>query len=120
MQRDLEAYLWDIFNAIEQVERFVAGLTFEAYLDSELPQAGVERKFEIIGEAIKQASQHFPGRLDTLPNLSNFARFRDRLAHGYATIKQEIVWEAIQDDIPPLKQAVAKLLHPGPNSDLTP
>jgi uncharacterized protein with HEPN domain len=110
MQRDLEAYLWDISHSTDQIQRFVAGLTFEQYLADELVQSGVERKFEIIGEAIKQANQLFPGRLDSLPSLSNYARFRDRLAHGYFAIKQQMVWDAIQDDLPPLQKAVAQLM----------
>jgi uncharacterized protein with HEPN domain len=110
MQRDLEAYLWDIAHSIEQIHLFIGRLTLEEYLTNQLVQSAVERKFEIIGEAMKQATRLFPGRLDSLPGLSNYARFRDRLAHGYSDIKQQIVWDAIQDDLPPLQKAVALLL----------
>jgi uncharacterized protein with HEPN domain len=121
MQRDLEAYVWDIARSIDQIERFVAGLSFDGFLADDMIQAAVERKFEIIGEAIKQASQHFPGRLDSLPSLSLYARFRDRLAHGYFNIQQQVVWESIEDDLPPLKKAVdalAATLPPPPEEDV--
>lgn len=116
MQRDLEAYLWDISHSSEQIQLYVAGLSFEQYLANELVQSGVERKFEIIGEAIKQASQLFPGRLDSLPNLSSYAGFRDRLAHGYFNIRHQIVWDAIHIDLPLLYEA-AKLLLEEPDSE---
>jgi uncharacterized protein with HEPN domain len=57
MQCDLEAYLWDISHSIEQIQMYVSGISFEQYRANELIQSGVERTFEIIGEAIKQASQ---------------------------------------------------------------
>lgn len=59
MQRDLEAYLWDISHSVEQINAFIAGLTIDDYLANELVQSAVERKFEIIGEAIKQANHRF-------------------------------------------------------------
>ena len=62
MQHDLEAYLWDISHSIEQITAFIAGLTIDDYLANELVQSAVERKFEIIGEAIKQANHRFPGK----------------------------------------------------------
>jgi uncharacterized protein with HEPN domain len=114
MQRDLEAYLWDISHSIEQIQLYVAGQSFDQYLANELVQSGVERKFEIIGEAMKQASQLFPGRLNSLPDLSNYAGFRDRLAHGYFNVRHQIVWDAIFIDLPLLQKAVALLLSKSP------
>lgn len=111
MQRDLEAYFWDISHSIEQIQMYVSGISFEQYLANELIQSGVERKFEIIGEAIKQASQLFPGSLDSLPDLSRYAGFRDRLAHGYFNIRQQIVWDAIHIDLPLLYEAVKLLMN---------
>jgi len=51
MPRDAGAYLYDIVQAAERIQRFVATHSFETYVTNELVQAGVERQFEIIGEA---------------------------------------------------------------------
>jgi uncharacterized protein with HEPN domain len=42
--------------------------------------------------------------------LSNAARFRDRLAHGYFSIRQEIIWDVVKEELSPLHSAIKKLL----------
>ncbi|MDB5891597.1 MAG: hypothetical protein JWP47_2428 [Polaromonas sp.] len=51
MQRDPRAFLWDVREAALAIEGFIAGMDADTYAASDLVQAGVERKFEIIGEA---------------------------------------------------------------------
>jgi uncharacterized protein with HEPN domain len=52
MQRDARAFLWDIQQAADAIQRFVAGLDVRTYAETELVHSAVERKFEIIGEAL--------------------------------------------------------------------
>jgi uncharacterized protein with HEPN domain len=110
MQRDFELYLWDIVTAIHNIQSFVVGLTFEQYLENRKTQLAVERSFEIIGEALKQANSYFPGRLSTVVGASNAMRFRDRLAHGYFALQQDIVWNIIHGELPTLLASVTPLL----------
>jgi uncharacterized protein with HEPN domain len=110
MQRDFELYVWDIVTAIQNIQGFVVGLTFEQYLADRKTQLAVERSFEIIGEALKQAHSHFPGRLSTVVGVSNAMRFRDRLAHGYFAVQQDIVWNIIQVELPTLLATLKPLL----------
>ena len=51
MQRDPRAYLWDVRESAIAIQGFIAGMDADAYAASDLVQAGVERKFEVIGEA---------------------------------------------------------------------
>jgi uncharacterized protein with HEPN domain len=111
MQREFGFYLWDVDAAISDILSFTAGMTFEQYDANRMVQRAVERSFEIVGEALKQAEKNFPGKLDSLPNYSLAARFRDRLAHGYFTIRQELVWEIIHEELLPLQKAVKVLLR---------
>jgi uncharacterized protein with HEPN domain len=114
MRRDFEFYLWDVSEAITDIQTFIAGMTFEQYLNNRMAQRAVERSFEIMGEALKQAEQNFPGQSGHLPGFSNAIRFRDRLAHGYFAIKQEIVWDVIQHELPQLQEAVRARLPKSP------
>lgn len=52
MQRDPRAFLWDAREAALAIQSFTLGIDSAAYADSELVQAAVERKFEVIGEAL--------------------------------------------------------------------
>ena len=52
MQLEVRKYLFDIEQASGLLLEFVAGKTVDDYLKNPLLQSGVERQFEIIGEAI--------------------------------------------------------------------
>lgn len=51
MEDELLKYLYDIREAASAILRFVRGKTFDEYEQDELLRSGVERKFEILGEA---------------------------------------------------------------------
>ena len=52
MQLDPRAFLWDVRESTLAIQGFIAGINADAYAASDLVQAGVERKFEINGEAL--------------------------------------------------------------------
>ncbi len=64
-----------------------------------MQQDAVERKFEIIGEAVKNLSQGFR---EKYPNVdwSYMAKFRDLLSHHYFGIDLDVVWSIAQEDVP--------------------
>ena len=51
MDRDPRAYLWDVQQAANAIDQFVAGLDAAGYVQNALVRAAVERQFEIIGGA---------------------------------------------------------------------
>lgn len=57
MHRDPRAFLWDVREAALAIQSFTAGLDANAYVNNELVQAAVERKFEVIGEALNQLAK---------------------------------------------------------------
>jgi uncharacterized protein with HEPN domain len=59
MQREANAYQWDIANAAQSVQRFTHGRVPTDYLDNELLRAAVERKFGIADEAISELVRYF-------------------------------------------------------------
>ena len=52
MRREALKRLHDALEAIEAIQRFIENCTLDHYLENELIQSAVERKFEIIGEAL--------------------------------------------------------------------
>ena len=52
MQRDVEKHLIDILEAANDIQQFVSGRAFDDYHSDRMLKAAVERKFEIIGEAL--------------------------------------------------------------------
>jgi uncharacterized protein with HEPN domain len=70
----------------------------------------VEREFSIIGEAISRARLTFPEVMDKIGSAQLIVGFRNRLVHGYETIRDETVWEAIQKSLPKLLADVSGML----------
>jgi uncharacterized protein with HEPN domain len=88
------AYLWDMLKAAEAISRFVAGVDRETYFASEVLQAAVERKLEIIGEAAHKVSPAFQKEHPEVP-WSKIIGQRNILAHNYGTANYQRIGEAL-------------------------
>jgi uncharacterized protein with HEPN domain len=56
MKRDDTAYLRHILDAIELIDKYVAGVTGKGFSENSLVRDAVIRQLEIIGEATKRVS----------------------------------------------------------------
>jgi uncharacterized protein with HEPN domain len=74
MENDLLKHLYDSKEAAAAILRFVRGKTFDDYEQDELLRSGVERKFEIIGEALNRVSRDNPTVLDKIREHRNTCR----------------------------------------------
>ncbi len=81
-----------------------------AFVGSELVQAAVERKFEVIGEALSQLAKLDPVLANRIPDLLQIVAFRNQLIHGYATVNPGTVWNIAQQALPVLVASVQQLL----------
>ncbi len=108
--RDPRGYLWDVKDAATAILGFVADLESAAYAGSELVHSAVERKFEIVGEALSALAKTDSKIANRIPDFRQMIAFRNVLIHGYATVDHERVWEVIKDDLPKLLQIVTVLL----------
>lgn len=67
------------------------------------------RQLAIIGEAAKRLSDEAKSGALDVP-WREIAATRDRLIHGYFTVKLEIVWNVVERDLVVLKNSVRNLL----------
>lgn len=54
MQLDVKKYLFDILEAARDIGKYTHGLEYNNHLADSQVQAAIERKFEIIGEALNR------------------------------------------------------------------
>jgi uncharacterized protein with HEPN domain len=80
------------------------------YLTNPLVRAAVERKFEIIGEALNRLSKHDPHLAARIPDLAAIVGFRNVLIHGYATVDDARVWQIAETVAPLLEHRLTNLL----------
>jgi len=111
MQRDPRAFLWDVRESATAIQSFVAGMDATSYAASEMAQSAVERKFEIIGEALSQLAKLDAALADRIPDLPQIVAFRNQLIHGYATVNHGTVWNVVQTSLPSLLARVRSLLQ---------
>lgn len=102
--------LRDIIDLAGELEEIVRGRTFDDFEQDNLFRRGVERLVEIIGEATTQAVEHDPSLRDEIIDARNIIGMRNRLAHGYESIDNEVLWQAATINVPILADEVRELL----------
>ena len=110
MQRDPRAFLWDVRESALAIQTFTEGMDKAAYANNAMAQSAVERKFEIIGEALNQLVKLDSDLAARIPDLPQIVAFRNQLIHGYATVNISTVWNVAKNALPPLLCAVQTLL----------
>ena len=103
--------LLDAFNACRAIRQFTAGKDFTAYTADSMLKAAVERKFEILGEALSRAEESDPGLAAKLPEIRRIVGMRNRIIHGYDSVDDEIVWDTVESKISPLFEDLSALLR---------
>jgi len=111
MPHDVRAYLWHADQAAEAIQRFIAGLDLQGYAQSELVHTAVERKFEIIGEALGKLSKQAPDLARRIPDVRDIIAFRNILIHGYAVVDHARVWRIAETLLPALRRSITALLE---------
>ncbi len=110
MQRD-DAHLLDILLAARSAVGFVEGMTWDAFLQSELHQSAVMRPLEVIGEAARRVTQDTQDAHPEIP-WNQMIGMRNRLVHEYVRVNLRTVWETVQDDLPSLIARIEPLVPP--------
>ena len=108
--RDLGLYLKDILHAMESIEAFVEGISFETFQADDKTSSAVIRKFEIIGEATKQVPDEVRQEHPEVP-WKEMAGMRDRLIHFYAGVDYPLVWRTIKERIPEVEPVIRGILE---------
>ena len=112
MSRGERERLRDIKEAILALHEHLASAGEEpAGSDSALLHDALLFQFVIIGEAVKHLA---PETRDSEPDIpwTDIAGLRDLIAHEYFKIDLERVLDIIERDLPPLEQAIDRLLGP--------
>lgn len=93
MSRDPLLRLQDILEASLQIESYLMGFDFEAFVQDRRTVDAVTRNLEIIGEAVKYLPDEVTALRPEIPWRA-IAGFRDILAHGYFRTEDSIIWDA--------------------------
>jgi uncharacterized protein with HEPN domain len=109
MSRDARLYLEDILFASQKVLRYTAGFSSEQFRQDDRTYDAVIRNLEIIGEAARNMPDDIRGRFPEV-EWRSISAFRNLLAHEYFAIRDEIIWDIVQNKVPQLYESVQNIL----------
>lgn len=110
MDNDIKAWLYDILNAIEEIESFFSGnpKEFTKYQSDLRTKRAVERNIEIIGEALSRILKR--DETIIISNSRKIVDTRNRIIHGYDTVSDDVIWGIVIRHLPILQAEVQGLL----------
>jgi len=108
-KRDAKLYIEDIMEALEKIERYTNGLSFEDFAASPQVIDAVVRNFEIIGEAVNNIPNEVAAAHPDIP-WEKMVSMRNKVIHEYFGIDEEIVWKTIHEDLPVFQERIVKML----------
>ncbi|MEQ8961201.1 MAG: DUF86 domain-containing protein [Coleofasciculus sp. C2-GNP5-27] len=107
MRSDREK-LYDILEAIERIERYaIQGR--QSFAENELIQTWFIQHLQIIGEASRALSADTRNQHPEVP-WSKIIGMRNILTHNYFEIDLDVVWSAVENDLPDLKRQIEAIL----------
>jgi uncharacterized protein with HEPN domain len=107
--RNAQTHLEDILHSIDHIDEFLAGMDFEGYRKDRKTRSAVERELQIITEA----SIRLDDEAETLcpgPDWKGFRGTGNILRHVYHRVDDEIVWNTVKEELPPMRTAVSNAL----------
>lgn len=111
MDNDIKTWLYDILQSVEEVESYFAGRPkrFDEYAADIKTKRAVERNIEIIGEATSRILKR--GNEFHLEHARQIIGARNRIAHGYDNVSDELIWSIVINHLPRLKEEVNAMLN---------
>jgi len=111
MDNEIKTWLFDILQSIIEIESFFEGRPkkFEEYIKDIRTKRAVERDIEIIGEAANRILRK--DRNVKIENVQKIIGARNRIAHGYDKISDDLIWSIVINHLPKLKEEISILIE---------
>ena len=109
MKKSNIVYIEDIREALDKIEKYTDGISFEEFKTNEMCHDAVIRQLMIIGEASNRIDRDYLTSYPEFP-LKQAIEMRNFLIHNYDDVDLEIVWKTIKESLPQLKNSVKKIL----------
>lgn len=108
--REWRFYIQDMIDFAEKVLSYTDGLDLNTFIADEHNVDATMRNLELIGEAATHIPTEVRAAFPDIPWRA-IVGTRNRLAHSYLTISDNVIWTIIQDAIPKLLPELRNLLN---------
>lgn len=107
--RDVKRHFEDVLAAIDKISEFLSGMDFDAYCSDDRTKSAVERKLQIITEAVIRLEDDGQGAFPEIDH-KGYRGMGNILRHSYHRIDDLTVWSTVKEDLPLLRATVERLL----------
>ena len=109
-RREWRFRIHDILEAIGRIEQYTARMSYEEFCLDQRTIDAVIRNFEVIGEAARYVPPEIDSQYPQVPWRQSRA-MRNELIHAYFGVDLAIIWDSIQQDLPPLVSLLQQVLE---------
>ena len=110
MKRVYSDYLNDIITEIDLIFDFCKEIkNASEYQNDKKTVRATIRSLEVIGEAVKKLPKEITDNYPEIP-WKSIAAMRDLLIHEYFGVNMNLVWNTIQKELLPLRNAAQKII----------
>ena len=107
--RDWRLYVQDMMEFAEQAVAYAEGLNQQAFTSDRRTYDATLRNIELIGEAATHVPESVQ-REHPQVEWRQIVATRNRVAHAYLGIDDDVIWDIIQNELPDLLGALRRLL----------
>ncbi len=111
MPKDDLVYVGHMLDMSLKAKEFTSGIDRDEYDQNELLRLALIHIFQTIGEAAQHVSPEFQEAHPEIP-WHEVIGMRNRLVHDYMNVDEDVIWEVVQQDLPPLIQALITIVPP--------
>ena len=109
MSDEIKKYLTDVLESIQIINGYIGAVKrFDDYRSNRQLKDAVERRLEIIGEAISRILKASPAIAIT--KARRIVDMRNKVIHAYDSIDDVTIWAVIINDLPTLYEEAKSLL----------
>lgn len=108
-KRTHKMFVEDIMEAVNKVDHYIKGFTYEAFVKNEMAVDAVMRNLEIIGEASRNIPDDVREKYPDIP-WGRMVGLRDIAIHEYFGVDLGIIWQIITRNLPETKPKIAAML----------
>ncbi|NCO56030.1 MAG: hypothetical protein COS14_08150 [Bacteroidetes bacterium CG02_land_8_20_14_3_00_31_25] len=102
--------LLHILEAINNIEEFTDGISYNSYIDDFKLRLALIKLFEIIGEASNGITEDLQNKFTNV-EWSILKGIRNILVHEYFGIDYDVIWDSIKNNIPELKEKITQIIN---------
>jgi len=107
--RDWKECIQDILEAIDEIQSFTHEMDYSDFSSDTKTLKAVELNLIIIGEATNQIPEQIQDQNPQIP-WALMRAMRNRLAHAYFSIDEQLLWDTVQNDLSSLSTSLKSIL----------